>query len=384
MQKRPFLDLVLLVLLLVELASFFVSSRVHEVLGVAFVVLVFVHLWWNAGFFRALGRGRYPWRRLLGTVVALAFLIDMAVIAVSGVATSHFLFPSVHLPRGVNWRSLHLGAAATAAFLLFLHGTLVGGRYVKGWKLRTAAALVLVLAIGGVFGLPYLDRWQREVHVNRPMAIAGEKAARPGRTVVVYFSRAHNTDFPDDVDAVSGASLMWDRSRLPKGPGWKQVRTSVDLVGNAELLADMAADATDAERIFLQTMQKYPTSYPETTEIAKEEFASATFPALQPLRADEEAALQSADNIILVTPLWWGTLPRTVEGFVRSHAHDFSGKRIFPIITHGGTGAGESANVLRDAAPDADLAPVLDVYSSDVPGARGQVAAYLKANSEKQ
>ena len=77
-------------------------------------------------------------------------------------------------------------------------------------------------------------------------------------------------------------------------------------------------------------------------------------------------------------------LPRTVEGFVRSHDHDFSGKRIFPIITHGGTGAGESASVLRDAAPDADLAPVLDVYSSDVPGARGQVAAYLKANSEKQ
>ena len=69
---------------------------------------------------------------------------------------------------------------------------------------------------------------------------------------------------------------------------------------------------------------------------------------------------------------------------MRSHDHDFSGKRIFPIITHGGTGAGESANVLRDAAPDADLAPVLDVYSSDVPGARGQVAAYLKANSEKQ
>lgn len=69
---------------------------------------------------------------------------------------------------------------------------------------------------------------------------------------------------------------------------------------------------------------------------------------------------------------------------MRSHDHDFSGKRIFPIITHGGTDAGESANVLRDAAPDADLAPVLDVYSSDVPGARGQVAAYLKANSEKQ
>lgn len=57
MKKRPLLDLVLLVLLLTELASFFVSSRVHEVLGVAFVVLVLVHLWWNAGFFVPSGAG---------------------------------------------------------------------------------------------------------------------------------------------------------------------------------------------------------------------------------------------------------------------------------------------------------------------------------------
>ena len=67
--------LALLVLLLTELASFFVSSRVHEVLGVAFIVLVLVHLWWNAGFFRAFGRGRYPWRRLLGMAVVLAFAV---------------------------------------------------------------------------------------------------------------------------------------------------------------------------------------------------------------------------------------------------------------------------------------------------------------------
>lgn len=75
-------------------------------------------------------------------------------------------------------------------------------------------------------------------------------------------------------------------------------------------------------------------------------------------------------------------LPRTIESFVRSH--NFADKRIFPIITHGGTGAGESVSVLRGATPSADLVPVLDVYSSDVPGARRQVAAYLKANSEKQ
>ena len=378
MKKRPLLDLVLVVLLLVELASFFVSGRVHEVLGCVFVVLVGVHLVWNAGFFRAVGRGRYGVKRVAGTVVVLAFAVDMLVLTVSGVATSHFLFPWVKIGHGLNWRSLHLGAAAAAAFLLCFHGALAGTRYaaLRGWKLRTACGLVLVLAIGSVFGLPYLDRWAREVHTLVPNAIAGEKVTLPGRTAVVYFSRVGNTVFPDDVDAVSGASLLWDRSRLPKGAGWKRARTAQDLVGNAELLAAMASDATDATPIFLQTATPYPASYPETTEVAKDEFASDTFPALVPLTDAQERELAAADNIILVTPLWWGTLPRAVEGFVRTH--DVRGKRIFPIITHGGTGAGEAPAVLQDAAKGATIATPEDVYSSDVPGARGRIAAYLK------
>lgn len=135
MKKRPLLDLVLVVLLLVELASFFVSGRVHEVLGCVFVVLVGVHLVWNAGFFRAVGRGRYGVKRVAGTVVVLAFAVDMLVLTVSGVATSHFLFPWVKIGHGLNWRSLHLGAAAAAAFLLCFHGALVGGRYVRGKRI---------------------------------------------------------------------------------------------------------------------------------------------------------------------------------------------------------------------------------------------------------
>lgn len=384
MKKRPLLDLVLLVLLLVELASFFVSARVHEVLGCVFTLLVVLHLWWNAGFFRAFGRGRYPWRRLLGTVVVLAFAVDMLVLLVSGVATSHLLFASIHLPRSVDWRTLHLDASILATFLLFAHGALLGGRYVRGWKLRTASGLVLVLAVGGVFGLPYLDRWQRTVQVNRPEAVRGPSVRLPGRTVVVSFSRVGNTDFPDTVDAVSGASLMWDRSRLPKGLGWKKVRTASDLVGNAELLAAMAGDAADATPIALKTVQPYPASYPATTEVAKEELASSAFPALVPLTEEDEAALRDADNIILVTPLWWGTLPRAVEGFVRAHEAAFAGKRILPIITHGGTGCGDAPAALADAAPAATLAPPLAVYSSDVPRARSRITEYLQANAKEK
>lgn len=368
--RRKLLDLALALLLLAGLASLFLPSELHEVLGIVFVLLAACHLVWNRAFLRGFGRGRYPLRRVLQSVAVLAFFIDAAMLLVSGIALSRFLFPQAAFGADVNWRSLHLGAAAVGAFLLALHGGLEIGRYVRGWPVRIALTFVTVLAISGVFGLPYLDRWHHIVHVDRSAAVSGPRLAATGRVAVVYFSRVGNTPFPDTVDAVSGASLSWNDEMLH---GSK--RNAQALVGNAELLADMAADAAGTMPIFLKTEAAYPASYDETTAVAKKEFDDPQFPALAPLAQEEAATLREADAVVLVYPLWWGTLPRSVEGFLRTH--DFAGKKLLPIVTHGGSGVGKSLDILRDAAPAADLQAPLDVYSSDIPTARATIATYL-------
>ena len=40
--------------------------------------------------------------------------------------------------------------------------------------------------------------------------LRGEQLNLGGKILIVYFSRVGNTNFPDNVDAVSGASLMLD------------------------------------------------------------------------------------------------------------------------------------------------------------------------------
>ena len=79
------------------------------------------------------------------------------------------------------------------------------------------------MAVGAIFGLPYVDRWFHTVKVDKNI-LHGEKLAVEGKILIVYFSRVGNTDFPTEVDAVSGASLMIDDKKI---------------IGNAQMIAEL-------------------------------------------------------------------------------------------------------------------------------------------------
>ena len=79
---------------------------------------------------------------------------------------------------------------------------------------------------------------------------------------------------------------------------------------------------------------------------------------------------------MLVFPVWWGTVPKAVESFLIAQG-DLSGKRILPIVTHGGSRSAETLERLRAVAPGARVSEPLAVYSSSVEGARADVADYL-------
>ena len=86
--------------------------------------------------------------------------------------------------------------------------------------------------------------------------------------------------------------------------------------------------------------------------------------------------LSNYDVIFVVYPLWWHTLPMAVEGFFQDD--DLSNKTIVPIVTHGGGGIGDSIEVLRETTHAKIPEQPLDIYSSDIPAARQDIAAYLK------
>lgn len=154
-------------------------------------------------------------------------------------------------------------------------------------------------------------------------------------TLIVYFSRAGNTDFNDDVDAVSSASL--NRERNGK------------LVGNSEQIALKLQRYLGGDLFSIKGAEQYPEDYEETVDQASDELGGNVRPAL----ATHVENMEHYDRIILIYPIWWGTAPMPVFTFLEEY--DFSGKEILPVATHKGSLLGNSVDDIRFLIPEAKV-----------------------------
>ena len=78
-------------------------------------------------------------------------------------------------------------------------------------------------------------------------------------------------------------------------------------------------------------------------------------PSARPEIAGPAPDMASYDTVIVGFPIWWGVAPRIIDTFLESY--DFSGKKIIPFCTSGGSGVGRSDTALhKDVSGDAEWA----------------------------
>lgn len=111
---------------------------------------------------------------------------------------------------------------------------------------------------------------------------------------------------------------------------------------------------------------------------ASRETAAGYFPPLAAPIVD----IQQYDVVFLGLPIWGMTAPPVIRSFV--HAHDLSGKTVYPFITHGGYGLGNSVYVLTSLAPRADLKSVFSMEADQERRALKQVGGWLDGWNEWQ
>ena len=63
-------------------------------------------------------------------------------------------------------------------------------------------------------------------------------------------------------------------------------------------------------------------------------------PSARPEIASKVSDMDQYDTVIVGFPIWWGVAPRIIETFLESY--DFTGKKILPFCTSGGSGVGRS------------------------------------------
>ncbi len=68
-------------------------------------------------------------------------------------------------------------------------------------------------------------------------------------------------------------------------------------------------------------------------------------PSARPEISGTVADMAAYDAVIVGFPIWWGIAPRIIETFLESY--DFSGKKLLPFCTSGGSGVGKSDTALH-------------------------------------
>ena len=175
-------------------------------------------------------------------------------------------------------------------------------------------------------------------------------------SAAVYFSRVGNTDFPDDIDAVTSASLN---------------RVEGTLKGNAQLIAEWAAEAAGCKTFEVVAEKAYPADYDETVDLARTEQGDKARPALK--SSDD---LSGYDTLWLAFPNWWADLPMPLYTFFEKY--DLSGKNIYVFVTHEGSGYSSTIDTIKELEPEANVIQAMSVRGGSVTGEEQNIKDYVK------
>lgn len=177
-----------------------------------------------------------------------------------------------------------------------------------------------------------------------------------GGILIAYFSRVGNTDFDENTDTNTTASV---------------VATEDGLQGNTEVIARMIQQALGGDLFLIETVDKYPVSYDETIDVGQSEGSAEARPAL----AATVENLDEYDTIFLGFPNWWYDMPMAVYSFL--DAYDLSGKTIVPFVTSGGSGFSGALDTIAELEPDATVTDGFSVGGGSATGAQEDVNTWL-------
>ena len=130
-----------------------------------------------------------------------------------------------------------------------------------------------------------------------------------------------------------------------------------------------------AELYRIEPATPYTTDYNEMLQIAQDEQAAGTMPAL----ASTVSNWDEYTTVYIGFPTWWGHLPQIVKSFLAGH--DCSGKVVYPFNTHAGSGFASCLSNLAEACPNADIREGLSLVGEGVASSTAQIDTWVSNNA---
>ena len=175
----------------------------------------------------------------------------------------------------------------------------------------------------------------------------GEGTAK-GKMLVVYFSRADEN---------------WQVGYVERG--------------NTAIMVDYIKELADVDVFEIVPEVAYPATYDECIAYVN----NIEIPQnLRPkYKNDITNIAADYETIFIGGPIWWGKPPMIIRTFLEAHP-ELKDKTLIPFGTHGGSGVGSYATLLKEYFPNATILESLGISGASIrePSSKGTVESWLK------
>lgn len=144
--------------------------------------------------------------------------------------------------------------------------------------------------------------------------------------------------------------------------------------GNTEICAEFIQKAVGGDLFEVEPVEDYAKDYHKCTEEAQKELRENARPALKKYVED----LSGYENVFVCGPCWWGTFPTPV--FTQLEKLDFTGKKVMVLMTHEGSGLGNSERDIRKICKGATFGTGIAIHGADAAKSEKAVATWAEKN----
>lgn len=113
-------------------------------------------------------------------------------------------------------------------------------------------------------------------------------------------------------------------------------------------VAEELAKAEGADLLEIKPEVPYTAADLDWTNKQSRSTIEMSDPDCRPAIAASDCDVSQYDVVFVGFPVWWGREPSVVDTFL--DAYDFTGKKIIPFCTSGGSGAGRTGETLGEQA----------------------------------
>lgn len=152
-------------------------------------------------------------------------------------------------------------------------------------------------------------------------------------------------------------------------PGMKIVNLEK---GHTAVAAETIQSAVGGDLFEMETVKTYNPDHMKMIYEAQDELKAGIRPELKAYPEN----LDQYDTVFLCYPNWWNTLPMPVLGFIERY--NWSGKRIIPVNTSEGSGAGKSVTKIREVCTGAFVDDAYELIGSQVDDKVSEIAEWAK------